>query len=146
MKNFVNEKYNELSYYTLGLKDKCFIHQYLVDAYTLQTANSETKAISLTFSLVGLYLYIVKNYTGKEVQEFHTLMSNKKIEWPCFILPTNRGAISIDNVLEANSDDEKNNLIKKWSKSVWEAYNTNHPVVREIADYYINIKKETTNR
>jgi Family of unknown function (DUF5946) len=146
MKNIVNEKYNELTYYTLELKDKCFIHQYVVDAFTLQTANNETKAISLTFSLVGLYLYIEKNYTGKEVQKFHTLMSNKKIEWPFFILPTNRGEISIDNVLEANSSEERNNLIKIWSISVWKAFNESHSAVREIADYYLNIKNETTNR
>ena len=146
MKNQVNEKYSELTYYTLGLQDKCFIHQYVVDAFTVQTANNETKDISLTFVLVGLYLYLEENYTGKEVQEFHTLMSNKKLKWPCFILPTKCGEVNIDNVLEANLGEERNKMIKTWCNSVWNTFSENHLEVRKIADYYLNIKKETTNR
>jgi hypothetical protein len=67
MQNLNDSNYNQLAFYTLGLQDKCFIHQYIVDAYTAQNANSNTKSISLIFSLVGLYLQIEKNYSGKEV-------------------------------------------------------------------------------
>jgi hypothetical protein len=56
------EQYNELSYYTLGHPDKkYFIHQHLVDAYTAQKADENTKPIAITFDLVGLYLYVEKN-------------------------------------------------------------------------------------
>jgi hypothetical protein len=137
MQSFVDEKYYALAYYTLGLQDECFIHQYMVDAYTAQTANSDTKPIALTFALVGIYLHIEKNYSGKEVQAFHTLMSNKKIKWPIFELPTNRGEISIDMVIAAEIEEERNKMIQLWCNSIWMAFSANHKVVKEIADYYL---------
>jgi len=62
MSNNTQEKYYELSYYTLSLGDAAFIHQYFVDAYTAQNASVGTRAIALTFALAGLYLYIEKGY------------------------------------------------------------------------------------
>jgi Family of unknown function (DUF5946) len=138
MNNLVNEHYNELAYYTLGLQDECFIHQYIVDAYTVQTATVDTKAISLTFSLVGLYLYIEKNYSGKEVQQFHTLMSNDKMNWPNIKLPGKRGKITIEMVLKENEGDERNRMIKNWCISVWDAFVESHLEIKIIADYYKN--------
>jgi Family of unknown function (DUF5946) len=138
MNSLVSENYNELAYYTLGLQDACFIHQYIVDAYTAQTATEDTKAISLTFALISLYLYIEKKYTGKEVQQFHTLMSTDKIIWPNIKLPEKRGEITIVTVLNANEGDERNNMIKTWCDSVWNAFVESHSEIKEIADYYEN--------
>jgi Family of unknown function (DUF5946) len=67
------ERYYELSYYTLGHKDPGFIHQHIVDAFAAQTANQNTKPIKVAFALIGLYLYLEKDYTGKEVQLAHSL-------------------------------------------------------------------------
>jgi hypothetical protein len=51
------EQYNELLYYTLCHQDiGYFIHQHVVDAYTAQTADNNTKPIAIIFALVGLYL------------------------------------------------------------------------------------------
>jgi Family of unknown function (DUF5946) len=136
----INENYNELTYYTLGLQDKCFIHQYVVDAYSSQTADLNTKSISLIFALVGLYLHIEKNKTGKEVQEFHTLMSKNKIKWPKLILPSNRGEISIEMVLKKNAGEERNQMINKWCVSIWNAYYENHSKIKEISEYYQKLK------
>jgi hypothetical protein len=141
MKNLPNEKYSELAYYTLGLQDEYFIHQCLVDAFTAQTANKQTKAISLTFSLVGLYLFTEKNFTGKEVQAFHTLMSNDKIKWLHFELPETRGKINIDMVLQSTIGEARNKMIMAWCHSVWEAFSKNHSEVEAIAAYYLNAKK-----
>jgi Family of unknown function (DUF5946) len=138
MNNFVSEQYNELAYYTLGLQDACFIHQYIVDAYTAQTATEDTKDISLTFALVGLYLCIEKKYTGKEVQQFHTLMSTDKIKWPNIKLPKKRGEITVETVLNANEGDERNKMIKTWCNSIWNAFVESHSKIIEIADYYEN--------
>ncbi len=141
MESIENKKYHELAYYTLGLQDDYFIHQHVVDAYTAQTANSDTKAISLTFALVGLYLYIEKNYTGKAVQQFHTLMSNNKRDWPNFKLPQYRGEITIDMVLESNTQEGRNKMIEIWCHAVWTSYTENHSRVKEIAEYYFEIKR-----
>ena len=57
------KQYNELLYYTLAHPDiDYFIHQHVVDAYTAQTADINTKPIAITFVLVGLYMFIQKKY------------------------------------------------------------------------------------
>ncbi len=73
------EQFHELSFYTLSLQDKYFIHQHIVDAYAAQTADINTKPIKIIFSLVGLYLFIEKKYTGREVQLAHMQMAKNKI-------------------------------------------------------------------
>src|SRR5262249_16749859 len=62
------EAYYELAYYPLALRDPSFIHQHLVDAFTAQYASEQTKPIALTFSLVGLYLLVERQFTGRQVQ------------------------------------------------------------------------------
>jgi hypothetical protein len=56
------EAYNELAYYTLSKHDSYFIRQHIVDAYTAQAADSNTKSIGIVFSLAGLYL--LKDFPG----------------------------------------------------------------------------------
>jgi hypothetical protein len=136
-----HNEYNELAYYTLGLQDECFIHQYIVDAFTLQTADIKTKPMRIIFSLVGLYLYIEKNYSGREVQNFHTLMSKAKMEWPICNLHNNKGDVNVSHVLKKSSDNEKYNMIEEWCKSVWQAYSENHLIARNVVDHYL--KKES---
>src|SRR5438067_3221775 len=49
--------------------------QHVVDAYAAQTARASTKPITLAFALVGLYLHLEKNQTGKQVQRVHMLLA-----------------------------------------------------------------------
>ena len=49
--------------YTLAHPDAAFIHQHIVDAFTAQTANRDSKPIAVAFALIGLGLYLEKNYT-----------------------------------------------------------------------------------
>ena len=72
------EQYNELAYYTLSHNDSRFIHQHIVDAFTAQTANESTKPIALFFSLAGLYLFLEKNYSGRQVQLANMEMAKGK--------------------------------------------------------------------
>ena len=96
--------FDELSFYTLSHPDRgYFIHQLIVDAYTAQTANKN----SLVFSLVVLYLLIEKNYTGRQIQEAHTLLSNYKEHLPDIKLPIERGDITIVDVLANKSNRDK---------------------------------------
>jgi hypothetical protein len=70
--------YSELAYYTLAHSDPAFIHQYVVDAYTAQTADESSKPISVVFALIGLYLHVEKGYNGKQVQHAHTRLANRQ--------------------------------------------------------------------
>jgi hypothetical protein len=128
------EQYHELCFYTLGLGDGEFIHQNVVDAYTAQTADAATKAISLVFALAGLYLAVEKGYTGKEVQLAHLRMAANKRPWPVIPLPEKRGIIRVADVLACAPGQERDNMIRKWCVAVWEAYEGCRDVVVDCVE------------
>jgi len=66
-----HEAYDALCAYTLTRGDAAFIHQHVVDAFAAQSADEATKPITLTFALVGLYLHVERQFTGREVQRAH---------------------------------------------------------------------------
>ena len=47
--------------------DPAFIHQHVMDAWAVQTADELTKPIQLTFALVGLYLHVEMAFSGRQV-------------------------------------------------------------------------------
>ena len=121
-----DDAFYELSCYTTALADPQFIHQYVVDAFAAQYANETTKPITLTFALVGLYLHIEKNFTGKEVQKAHMQLAKHKKLWPKFKLPQYRGNISVYDVIAVPEGPKRDGAINKWCASVWDAYKENH--------------------
>ena len=128
--------FEELSFYTLSHSDSdYFIHQLIVDAFTAQTADKDTKKISLVFSLVGLYLLIEKNYTGKQIQQAHTVLSNYKDYLPEIKLPENRGEITISEVLK--SELNRDEMIKKWCSSVWKEYESSKEEIKRFCEIYL---------
>ena len=62
------DAYNELCYYTLPLGDPAFIHQHVVDAFAVQTAGGNDKPIKVVFALVGLFLYVEKQFSGRQAR------------------------------------------------------------------------------
>jgi hypothetical protein len=137
----MQEYFNELAFFTLNLNDEGFVHQYVVDAYTTQYADNNTKQISLAFALVGLYLFVEKGYSGRVVQRFHTLMSKNKIAWPNFTLPSNYDRdINILTVLACKSAKERISMIEKWCVSVWQTNKDNHEKVKNLVEYYLHSK------
>src|SRR5438132_10744976 len=93
------EAYNELCCYTLSLGDPAFIHQHVVDAFAAQHADEQTKPIKLTFALVGLHLHVEKQFSGKEIQRVHMGLARRKRAWPSFVLPNERGNMTVADVL-----------------------------------------------
>ena len=126
------ELYFELSCYTLERRDPSFIHQYVVDAYAAQNATEATKPIGLTFALVGLYLHHERQYSGKQVQQAHMKLARRKRPWPVFDLPTERGAIRVRDVIAAKPGPERDQAIRNWSASVWQAWSASRAKVAEL--------------
>jgi hypothetical protein len=126
------ELYNELAYYTLAHSDPSFIHQHIVDAYAAQYADETTKPIKLTFALVGLYLYVEKHWSGRAVQEAHMRLASRRKQWPRFDLPEQRGAVTVSDVVAAPPGRERDEAIRKWCISVWEAYRDTHQQVADL--------------
>ena len=116
------ELYNELAFYTLAHPDPGFIHQLLVDAYTAQHADVLTKPIAVTFALVGLYLVVERNFTGKQVQRVHMQLARTRRVWPPFSLPGERGAITVADVAAVPPGEERDTAIHQWCAVVWEAW------------------------
>lgn len=130
----------ELSYYTLAHRDQIyFIHQHVVDAYAAQEADEHTKPIAITFTLAGLYLFLEKGYTGRQVQNAHMEMAKNKRVWPVFKFPKLRGDIAIQNVLALPAGDERDSMIKLWCASVWLAHSENHETVRILVNSILKL-------
>lgn len=130
------ELYEKLSYYTLAHRDPSFIHQHIVDAFAAQTADQSTKPIKIFFALVGLYLYLEKHYTGKQVQLAHMEIARHKMEWPTLVLPESRGDITIIDVSCAKPGEERDLMINKWCISVWDAYIKSQEQVADFLNKY----------
>ena len=126
------EIFHELSCYTQTHTDPSFIHQYVVDAFAAQYANENTKPITLAFALIGLYLHVEKEYTGKKVQLVHIKLAKHQKQWPIFDLPEYRGDITVYDVLAAHEGPKRDEMIHKWCISVWEAYSESHGKVADL--------------
>jgi hypothetical protein len=131
------EKFYELSYYTLAHPDPAFIHQHIVDAFTAQTADQDSKPIGVAFALIGLCLHLEKKYTGKQVQLAHMALARRKRDWPRFDLPQSRGDITVTDVLNEPAGPKIDAKIREWCVSVWQAYSESHPKVRDLVSSYL---------
>ncbi len=130
----LQKAHHALMFYTLehAKHDPSFIHQLGVDASAAYYADEQTKPITLAFALIGLYLHIEHAYTGKQVQDAHIVLAKKRKQWPKFSLPKDRGSITIEDVLRSPEGNERDEMLKKWCVSVWNAYTESHDAVREL--------------
>lgn len=126
------DAYYELCYYTGAHPDPSFIHQLAVDAFGAQYAGENTKPIGISFALIGLYLYIEKKFSGREVQIAHVKLAKHRKQWPTFHLPEYRGDITVYDVLSAPEGPKRDEMIHKWCVSVWDAYSEIHEKVADL--------------
>lgn len=115
------EAYHALSAYTLTRGDAAFIHQHVVDAYAVQHATVQSKAIGVAFALVGLYLHLERHYTGREVQRAHMALARDRRQWPAFALPSDRGGMTAIDVMTVPEGAERDAAIHAWCASIWNA-------------------------
>lgn len=125
--------YNELAFYTLAHGDPAFIHQNVVDAFAAQTASESTKPITIVFALIGLYLYLEKGYTGKQVQRAHMQLAKYRRQWFKPALPLDRGAIRIQDVLATAPGGDRDAMIRKWCESAWLPWATARQQIVDLA-------------
>lgn len=124
--------YDELAFYTLMRGDATFIHQHVVDAVAVQYSDEQTKPIKLTFGLVGLYLHLEKQFSGRQVQLAHIRLARKKEVWPRFAIPNDRGPMTPSDVLAVPAGDERDKAIDAWCVSVWTPWEANRGIVAEL--------------
>jgi uncharacterized protein DUF5946 len=126
--------YHQLAYYTLAHPDPAFIHQNFVDAFAVQIADDDTKPMNIVFALLGLYLHVEKNFTGKQVQNAHMQLGKRRRQYIRPPLPKlqDRGAITISDVLAAAPGRSRDAMIHRWCVSVWEACDKARPQIVEF--------------
>jgi hypothetical protein len=124
--------FDELCGYTLAHRDPAFIHQHVVDAFAAQTANEHTKPIKLTFALVGLYLHVERQFSGKQVQQAHVRLARQRRSWPSFPLPENRGAMTVHDVINAPAGPARDQAIHAWCACVWGAFHAYHQEIAQL--------------
>jgi len=132
----MQDAYDALCAYTLARGDAEFIHQHVVDAFTAQHATDSTKPIGLTFALVGLYLVVEKQSSGRQVQQVHVLLGRRRRRWPTFDLPRNRGAMSAVDVMTYREGLARDRAIRARCEDVWAAYAGSHRAVRDLLGSY----------
>ena len=113
-----------------------FILQQVVDGYAVQSATPNSKAISVVFGLVGLYLHVEKHLSGLQAQEIHMKLARRKRDWPRIDLPQDRGEITVLDVLEAPAGPGRDTAIDNWCRSVWAAFSHNRSTIISVLRKY----------
>jgi hypothetical protein len=130
----VRTAYEEVYAYTMGRPG--FILQHVVDAFAVQTADDQSKPISVVFGLVGLYLRVERQFSGRQVQRVHMELGRRKRVWPALLLPAERGSITVVEVLAANAGAERDRAIDDWCGSVWAACIANREAIIALLGEY----------
>jgi hypothetical protein len=88
----------------------------------VQTASQDSKPIGVVFGLVGLYLHVERDFSGRQVQEVHMTLGRRKREWPRVYLPEDRGSVTVADVLMVPAGPERDIAIDNWCRSIWIAF------------------------
>ena len=130
------EAYDELTAYTLMRGDATFIHQHVVDAFAVQYSDEQTKPIKLILGLVGLYLKIEKQFSGRQVQRAHMKMARRKHVWAAFEIPAERGLMRPSDVIAAPPGQERDKAIDAWCASVWAPWQSNRRTIANLLEQH----------
>ena len=128
------EKYYELTCWTLVRHDGRFIHQHAVDAYAARHGGGERTVLPTAFGLIGLCLALEKGFTGRQVQLVHVKMGKKRRDWPVLEPPEHPAGLTVNDVVRAGTDREKEEMLMRWAAAVWKSWEPRHQAVREMAE------------
>ena len=136
-----DDLYHQLACYTLELRDPEFIHQHVVDAYAVQHAGPGSKPIAIVFGLMGLYLYLERGFTGRQVQRAHMQMARKRRHWTAPPLPPGpTAAIGVADVLAAPPGPQRHALIRRWCESVWQDWQHARTQIEALARELLGVE------
>ena len=113
-------------------------HEICVDAYRARHIGPETAPLGITFALNGLYLVYERGFTGLQAREAHSYLANQFDEWPRFEPPAKVGDVTAFEVALASDPDEHIDVLRRWGRSVWDAWEYAHDAVGELTDRQLN--------
>lgn len=121
--------YHELTAYTLELHDPAFLHQHVVDAFAAQHPGDSQKPITIAFALVGLYLHVEKQFTGRDVQKAHMLLAKYRKSWTTLEPPKESAGIGVADVMALPPGEARDAKIHEWCAAVWDSWKHARPII-----------------
>jgi hypothetical protein len=117
-------------------------HRLTVDAYAVQHPGKPSRQAiqSVNVHLMRLYLGLEKNITGKEANDAMKKIAGRKHNFTWLTPPELNGTITVIDVSKAGSLEEHKRLVKKWARSVWDAWKEHHEKVTNNLKLYNIIK------
>ncbi len=134
------ELFDELSFYTLAHGDPSFIHENSADAFRAQHVDETTKPMAVVFALMGLYLYLEKNFTGRQVQLAHMRMASRRKLWPHLPRPVEQASLTVADVLAAEPGPHRDAEIRRWCAAVWEIWHESRPQTVALAKTELGVE------
>lgn len=132
------QRFEELSAYGYSRGDVEYRHQTVVDAYAAQHVAPDTPTIGPAFALIGLYLRLEHDRTGREVQQAHMVLAgplgNQRRAWPRLDPPGRCGDMTVLDVLQAEPGETRDATALAWARSVWQAWEQKHAWVRATCE------------
>ena len=80
-----------------------------------------------------------QGYTGKQVQRAHMRLANRSKTWPKLPIPSERGEVRIEQVLEAEPGRDRDAMIERWCASVWKSWLGSRPAITALAREHLGI-------
>jgi hypothetical protein len=96
------------------------------------------KPISISFSLIGLYLVCERGYNGRQVQLAHMTLAKKSKEWPRFNPPPMTGTMTVSDVVNGIDGENYRNRIRDWAALVWKAWCDQHSLITDLVKRYLD--------
>lgn len=126
------EAYDNLRFHTLSRGDADFAHQYVVDCWTLQHADADTKPMAVAFALITLCVHLERGASGRDAQRLHMKLARERREWPRFAIPDDKRAFTVQDVMACAAGKPRDTAIDRWCAYLWSAYSSSHEAVRGL--------------
>ena len=133
------QRYNELLVYTLSLGDKEFIHQHAIDTYAAQHSGSGLRPIQICFALIGLYLYLERGYSGKEVQQAHRKLAERTKDWTMLMHARPIPSMTVVDILRSTPGESRNDRIRQWADAVWDEWAPEHTRIASWCEQFLYV-------
>jgi hypothetical protein len=95
--------------------------------------------MAVIFAVMGLYLYLEKGFTGKQVQLAHMRMARRRRSWPPVPLPKTQASIRVADVVAAEPGAARDAMIRKWCATVWETWQESRPQIAALTKSELDV-------
>ncbi len=88
---------------------------------------------------MGLYLYLEKDFTGRQVQRAHMKMARARKHWIAPPVPEQHAALGVAEVLAAAPGPERREMIRRWCQAVWQDWHHARPMIAALAQEQLDV-------